>query len=53
MSLELGHATIIRILQTVLSALRILKVIIHEESGGWDTEYQKISKKFDEMVDTL
>lgn len=53
MGLELGHATIIRILQTVLSALRILRVIVHEKSGGWDTEYEKISKKCNEMVDKL
>ena len=53
MGLGLGHATIIRVLQTVLSALRILRVIVHEESGQWDTEYQKISGKCDEMVDKI
>lgn len=53
MSAERGHITIIRILQTVLSALRILGVIIHDESGGWDKEYQQISKRCDEMVDNL
>jgi hypothetical protein len=53
MGSKLGHVVIIRILQTVLSALRILGVIVHDESGGWDAEYQKISKKCDEMVDEL
>jgi hypothetical protein len=53
MGSKLGHVVIIRILQTVLSALRILGVIVHDESGGWDAEYQKISKKCDEMVDRL
>ena len=53
MSSKLGHVVIIRLLQTVLSALRILGVIIHDESGGWDKEYQQISKRCDEMVDNL
>ena len=53
MSAKRGHATVIRILQTVLSALRILGVILREESGNWDKAYQQISKKCDEMVDNL
>lgn len=53
LSSELAHVTIIRLLQTVLSALRILGIIIHDKSGGWDKEYQKISKRCDEMVDNL
>lgn len=53
MGSELGHVVIIRILQTVLSALKIIGVIIHDESGGWDKEYQKISKRCGEMVDDL
>ena len=53
MSVELGHVTVIRILQTVLSALRILGVILPEESGGWDKEYQEISRRCDAMVDDL
>ena len=53
MGSKLGHVAIIRILQTVLSALRIIGVIIHDESGGWDKKYQKISKRCDEMVDKL
>ena len=53
MSAKRGHVTVIRILQTVLSALRILGVILHEESGNWDKEYQQISNKCDEMVDNL
>jgi len=53
MSAELGHVVVIRILQTVLSALRILGVILPEESGSWDKEYQKISKRCDEMGDNL
>lgn len=53
MGSKLGHVVIIRILQTVLSALRIIGVIIPDESGGWDKEYQKISKRCDEMVDKL
>jgi len=53
MGSKLGHVAIIRILQTVLSALRIIGVIVHDESGGWDKEYQKISKRCDEMVDKL
>jgi len=53
MGSKLGHVVIIRILQTVLSALRILGVVVHDESGGWDAEYQKINKRCDEMVDRL
>jgi hypothetical protein len=53
MSAELGHATVIRILQTVLSSLRILRVILPEESGSWDKEYQQISRRCDAMVDNL
>jgi len=52
-STELGHVTVIRILQTVLSALRILGVVLPEQSGGWDREYQQISRKCDAMVDNL
>ena len=53
MSSERGPVVIIRLLQTVLSALRILGVILPEESGNWDKEYQKISIKCEEMVDNL
>jgi hypothetical protein len=53
MSSERGPAVIIRLLQTVLSALRIIGVIIHDESGGWDKEYQKISKMCSGVVDNL
>ncbi len=53
MSEKHGHVSIIRVLQTVLSALKILGIIIHDESGSWDKEYQQISKKCNEMVDTL
>ena len=53
MSAKRGHATVIRILQTVLSALRILGVILPEESGNWNKQYQQISNKCDEMVDNL
>ncbi|MDD4875537.1 MAG: hypothetical protein PHQ86_00165 [Dehalococcoidales bacterium] len=53
MGLELGHVSIIRILQTTLSALRILGIIIHDETGSWDKEFQIISKKCDEMIVNL
>lgn len=53
MSAERGHVTIIRILQTVISALMILGVILPEESGSWDKKHQEISGKCKEMVDTL
>ncbi len=53
MSVKRGHVTVIRVLQTVLSALKILGVILREESGNWDKEYKQISKKCDEMVDNL
>jgi hypothetical protein len=53
MSVELGHVTVIRILQTVLSALRISGVILPEESGSWDKEYQRISRRCDTMIDNL
>ncbi len=53
MSSERGPVVIIRLLQTVLSALRILGVILPEESGNWDKEYLKISRKCEEMVDNL
>jgi len=53
MSVELGHVTVIRILQTVLSALRISGVILPEESGSWDKEYQRVSRRCDTMIDNL
>jgi hypothetical protein len=53
MSSKFGQVAIIRIIQTVLSALRILGVMFHEESGRWDKDYQRISKRCDEMVDNL
>lgn len=53
MSSERGPVVIIRLLQTVLSALRILGVILPEESGSWDKKYQQISRRCDEMVDNL
>jgi hypothetical protein len=53
MSSKRGHITIIRLIQTVLSALKIIQVIIHEESGAWDKEYQRISKKCDELIRNL
>lgn len=53
MSSIFGRVAIIRIIQTVLSALRILGVMFHEESGRWDKEYQQISKRCDEMIDNL
>lgn len=53
MGSKLGHVAIIRILQTVLSGLRIIGVIMHDESGGWDKKYKKISERCDEMIDIL
>ena len=53
MGSKLGHVEIIRILQTVLSALRILGVTIRDETGSWDKEYQQISRRCDAMVDNL
>ena len=53
MSSERGPWVIIRLLQTVLSALRIIGVILPEESGGWDKKYQQIRRRCDEMVDNL
>ncbi len=53
MSDKHGHVSIIRVLQTVLSALRIIGIIIHDESGSWDKKYQEIQKKCDEMVSKL
>ena len=53
MSSERGPVVIIRLLQTVLSALRILGVILPEESGSWDKKYQQISTRCEEMVDKL
>jgi len=53
MSSERGPWVIIRLLQTVLSALRIIGVILPEESGKWDKEYQQIRTRCEEMVDNL
>lgn len=52
-SSEIGHVTVIRILQTVLSALRILGVILPEKSGSWDKNYQQISRRCDLTIDNL
>jgi hypothetical protein len=43
-STKMGHVVIIRILQTVLSALRILGIIFPEQLGNWNKEYQQIRK---------
>ncbi len=51
MSTEYGHVTILRIIQTVLSALRILGIILPNES--WDKEYQQIRRRCDEMLNNL
>jgi len=48
-----GYIAIIRVVQTVLSALKIIRVIIPEESGNWDKEYQRISDISNEMVNNL
>jgi hypothetical protein len=53
MSSERGPWVIIRLLQTVLSALRIIAVILPEKSGKWERECQQIRKKCEEMVDNL
>jgi len=53
MSSKLGHVCIVRTVQTVLSTLRILGIMIHDESGGWVKEYQQISRRCDEMVNSL
>jgi hypothetical protein len=53
LSAALGHVAVIRILQIILSALRILGVILPEESGGWNKEYQQISRRCNAMVDNL
>ncbi len=52
-SLKVGNAAILGVLQIVLSALHMFRAIVHEESGAWETEYQKISQKCDEMVTRL
>ena len=53
MSSERGPVVIVRLLQTVLSALRILGVMLPEESGSWDKKYQQISTRCDEMIDNF
>ena len=53
MSTGYGHVTILRIIQTVLSALRILGIILPEESGRWDENYQQIQRSHDEMLNNL
>ena len=50
---ELGHATVIRVLQTVLSALKILAVVLPEQSGRWEREYKRISAGCNAMIDDL
>jgi len=53
MATRYGHTTIIRLIQTVLSALRILGIILPEESGRWDEKYQQIQRKCGEMLNNL
>lgn len=53
MSTGYGHVVILRITQIALSALRILGVILPEESGNWDKEYQQIRRSCDEMINNL
>jgi len=51
MSQQLGQVYITRLIQTLLSALRILGVMFPEESGGWDKKHQQIRRRCDEIVD--
>ena len=53
MSSERGYIVIIRILQTTLSALRLFKAIINDESGEWDTRFEALNKNCNEMVDNI
>lgn len=52
-SAKQGHITIVAIIQTVLMALKILGVILPEESGSWDRKYQQIIKTSEGMVNAL
>ncbi len=51
MSASLGRVAIISVLQTVLSALTILGRILHDASGEWDKEMQRIRERCEGMVD--
>lgn len=53
MSSKRGYIVITRVLQTTLSALRLFKAIIKDESGDWDTRFETLNKKCDEMVDNM
>lgn len=53
MSFERGYIVITRILQTTLSALRLFKAIINVESGEWDSRFEALNKKCNEMVDKI
>ena len=53
MSSERGYIVITRILQTTLSALRLFKAIITVESGEWDTRFEALKKKRDELLDKI
>lgn len=50
MSSTTGRIVIIRILQSVLSALRILGVILVEQSGKWEEDYKRISARHKELL---
>ena len=53
MSSERGCIVITRVLQTTLSALRLFKAIIKDESGDWDTRFEALNKECNKMVDNM
>jgi len=53
MSSERGYIVITRLLQTTLSALRLFKAIIKVGSGEWDTKFEALNKKCDELLDKI
>jgi len=53
MSPALGRVVILRLLQCVLSALKIIGVIFKEQSGTWEKEYKRIVTLRNEILSKL
>jgi len=53
MSPALGRVVILRVLQCVLSALKIIGAIFREQSGAWEREYKRIVTRQKEILSKL
>lgn len=48
-----GRIVVLRVLQSVLSTLRILGYIVAEQSGAWNKDYERIKSASDRLLEQL